>query len=225
MEYQIHGTTMQTLEVTLLPGESIFSETGCLISMTPGVNMETHAPGGFGGMLRRALSGNSIMLNFFRAQHDVESVRFTTRMPGHILPLPLQNYGRIIAQRHAFLCAEEDVDFGIETTLNIGRLFGGNGLVFTYLEGDGIGFISVDGEVIQQDLHRGESLLVHPGHIAAFSASLDYRVQRIQGVSNMLFGGDGLYMIRLTGPGRLWLHSLTIHNLAQILSEYEAGQN
>ncbi|MFD1677861.1 TIGR00266 family protein [Alicyclobacillus fodiniaquatilis] len=220
MEYQIHGTTMQTLEIKLVRGETVFSETGCLVSMTPGTNMETRAPGGFGGMLRRAFSGNSIMLNYFHAPHDAESVLFTTRMPGHILPLPLQNYGRIIVQRHAFLCAEADVEFGVEATLNIGRFLGGNGLIFTYMDGHGLGFVSIDGEILHWDLARGESLLVHPGHIAAFSASLDYRVQRMQGVTNMLFGGDGLYMIRLTGPGRLWLHSLTMHNMAHIMQEY-----
>ncbi|WAH38715.1 TIGR00266 family protein [Alicyclobacillus dauci] len=220
MEYRIHGSTMQTLEVIIAPGECVFSETGCLISMTPGTNMETHAPGGLGGMLRRAFSGNSIMLNYFRATHDTETVQFTTRMPGHILALPLHNYGRIITQRHAFLCAQESVEFGVEATLNVGRLLGGNGLVFTYLDGDGTGFISIDGEVIHHDLERGESLLVHPGHIAAFSATMDYKVQRMAGVQNMLFGGDGLYLVRLTGPGRLWLHSLTIHNLAHVLQEY-----
>ncbi|WAH43899.1 TIGR00266 family protein [Alicyclobacillus fastidiosus] len=220
MEYQIHGSTMQTLEVRLSPGDRLFSETGCLLSMTPGTNMETHAPGGLGGMLRRAFSGNSIMLNYFEATHDVQTVRFTTRMPGHILAIPLRQYGRMIVQRHAFLCAEDSVDFGVEATLNIGRFLGGNGLVFTYLEGEGTGFISVDGEVVHQDLARGEGILVHPGHIAAFTGDVDYRVQRMQGVTNMFFGGDGLYLVRLTGPGRVWLHSVTIHNLAHVLGDY-----
>ncbi|WP_206917286.1 TIGR00266 family protein [Alicyclobacillus acidoterrestris] len=220
MEYQIHGSTMQTLEVTLHPGDSVFSETGCLISMTPGMEMSTRAPGGLGGIIRRALSGNSLVLNYFHAPRNEEIVRFTTRMPGHIVAIALHQYGRVIVQRHAFLCAEASVDFGVEATLNIGRFLGGNGLIFTYLEGDGTGFISVDGEVVHQDLARGESIFVHPGHIAAFTADIDYRVQRIQGMSNMLFGNDGLYMIRLTGPGRLWLHSVTIHNLLHVLGEY-----
>lgn len=224
MEYTIHGTTMQTLEIALAPGECVFSETGCMMAMTPGMSMETRAPGGIGGMLKRAFSGNSLMLNYFRCSHDSESVWFTTRMPGHIVPIPLRQYGRILVQRHAFLSAEDSVEFGIEATLNIGRLFGGNGLILTYLDGDGTGFISIDGEIVQRDLDRGESLLIHPGHIAAFSANMDYRVQRMHGVSNALFGGDGLYLVRLTGPGRVWMHSVTIHNLVHVLEEY-SGKN
>ncbi|WP_067624995.1 TIGR00266 family protein, partial [Alicyclobacillus acidiphilus] len=219
MEYQIHGSTMQMLEVRLQPGETIFSEAGCLLSMTPGTRMETRAPGGLGGMFRRAFSGNSLFLNYFHAQHGQETVQFTTRLPGHILPLSLRQYGRIIAQRHAFLCAEDQVDFGVEATLNLGRFLGGNGLVFMYLDGDGTCFISVDGEVVERDLAPGERLLVHPGHIAAFTSSVDYRVQAMQGVTNMFFGGDGLYMVQLTGPGRIWLHSITIHNLVHIIQE------
>lgn len=220
MEYRIHGNVMQTLEVDINPGETLFSEAGCLISMTPGTQMETKMPGGIGGMFRRAFSGNSLLLNYFRATRDKETVQFTTRMPGHILALPLHQYGKVIVQRHAFLCAEERVDFGIEATLNIGRFLGGNGLVFNYLNGDGTGFISVDGEVIERDLARGESLLVHPGHIAAFTSNIDYKVQAMQGVTNMFLGGDGLYLVRLTGPGRIWLHSLTIHNLVHVIQEY-----
>lgn len=224
MEYTIHGTTMQTLEIELQRSETIFSETGTFISMTPGIEMETRMPGGLGGMFRRAFSGNSVLLNYFHATRDAERIQFTTRMPGHILPLPLAQYGKVIVQRHAFLCAQEDVEFGIEATLNIGRFLGGNGLVFTYLDGAGTGFVSIDGEVIEHQLARGESLLVHPGHIAAFSASLDYRVQPMQGVTNMLFGGDGLYLVRLTGPGHVWLHSLTVHNLIHVLQEYDRGR-
>lgn len=220
MEYQIHGSTMQMLEVRLQPGEIVFSEAGCLLSMTPGVRMETRSPGGIGGMFRRAFSGNSLFLNYFQAQRSQETVQFTTRLPGHILPIDHQEYGRIIVQRHAFLCAQDQVEFGIEATLNIGRFLGGNGLVFTHLDGYGTSFISIDGEVIQRDLAAGESLLVHPGHIAAFTASIDYRVQAMQGVSNMFFGGDGLYMVQLTGPGRIWLHSITIHNLVHVIQEY-----
>lgn len=224
MEYQIHGTTMQTLELHLHPGESAFSETGCLMSMTPGMAMETRAPGGIGGMLRRAFSGNSLMLNFFHASHATESVSFTTRMPGHVVPLVLHESGRVLVQRHAFLAAEESVEFGIETTLNIGRFLGGNGLVLTFMDGNGTGFISIDGEIIHRTLDPGESILVHPGHIAAFSAQMNYRVQRMSGVTNALFGGDGLYLVCLTGPGDIWLHSVTIHNLVHILQEYSGDK-
>ena len=220
MEYRIHGTTMQTLEVRLEPGESVFSEAGCLLAMTPGTYMETRAPGGLAGMFRRALSGNSVFLTYYRAARGESVVQFTTRIPGHILALPLRQYGRVIAERHSFLCAESTVDYGVEVTLNIGRFLGGNGLALTHLAGDGMAFLSIDGEIVERDLARGESLLVHPGHIAAFTDGIDYRVQLMQGVANMLFSGDGLFLVELTGPGRVWLHSVTVHNLVHIIQEY-----
>lgn len=220
MEYQIHGSTMQTLEIILSRGESVFSETGCLLSMTPNVQMRTHAPGGLGGMFRRAFSGNSLLLNEFTSNYGNDAVCFTTRMPGHVVPLDISQTGRVIVQRHAFLCAEDGIAYGSHMTLNMGRFLGGNGLVFNYLDGQGTAFISVDGEVIHRDLAARESLLVHPGHIAAFSGQIEYEIQRMQGVSNFFLSGEGYYLVRLTGPGRVWLHSLTIHNLAHILAEY-----
>jgi uncharacterized protein (TIGR00266 family) len=211
---------MQTLEVTLGRGESIFSETGCLLSMTMNVDMRTHAPGGLGGMFRRAFSGNSLLLNQFSTNDEHETVMFTTRMPGHIVPLDIGETGRVIVQRHSFLCAEEGIEYGTQATLNLGRFLGGNGLVFNYMGGHGMAFISVDGEVIEKSLGPRESILVHPGHIAAFTGQIEYEVQKMQGVSNFFLSGDGYYLVRLHGPGRIWMHSLTIHNLAHILAEY-----
>lgn len=223
MEYQIHGSTMQTLEITLNRGESVFSETGCLLAMSPQIEMRTQSPGGLGGMFKRAFSGNSMLLNLFHAHHDNESVMFTTRMPGHIVPLQLDRVGRVIVQRHAFLCAESGIDYGTQTTFQLGRYLGGNGLIFNYLEGNGMAFVSVDGEVIERQLVPRESLLVHPGHIAAFSGTVGYDLERMQGVTNFFFSGDGYYLVRLSGPGRVWMHSLTIYNLAHIVAEYLPG--
>jgi uncharacterized protein (TIGR00266 family) len=224
LEYQIEGSTMQTLIITLQPGETIFSETGSLLMMTPHVEMSTKATGGLGGMLKRAITGNSLLLNHFHAKRGQEEVMFTTRMPGHIVPFQLNETGEIVVEKHAFLCAEESVEYGAALTLKLGRFMGGNGLFFNYLRGQGKAFISVDGEVVQRELKTGETILVHPGHIAAFTKSIGYEATLMKGVSNFLFGGDGLYMIRLTGPGKVWLHSLTAHNLAIILSEYMNGK-
>lgn len=220
MDYKIEGSTMQTLVTTLNPGDTIYSETGCLLSMSSGVHMFTKATGGVGGMFKRAITGNSMTLNYFQSKEGEAEVMFTTRLPGHIVPFQLEQTGEIIVEKHAFLCAEESVEYGTSLTLKLGRFMGGNGLLFNHLRGQGKAFVSVDGEVIKRELKAGESLFVHPGHIAAFTGSINYEATMMKGVSNFLFGGDGLYMIRLSGPGQVWLHSLTAHNLAVILTEY-----
>lgn len=218
MEYRIDGTTMQTLTVLLNRADTVFSETGCLLMMSGGVRMSTSG-GGFGGMLARKFSGNSLFLNFFEAEGHGEEVMFATRMPGHILPFDMRPaMGEIFVQRHAFLCAEDTVEYKAGFTLRLGRFMGGNGLLFNIVRGDGMAFVSIDGEVVERVLQPGESILVHPGHIAAFTSTVSYDVELMRGIKNMLFGGDGMYMVRLTGPGRVWMHGVSIHNLQEMLT-------
>ena len=218
MRYTISGSTMQTLVIELGAGDSVFSETGSLLLMSDGVTMKTSG-GGLGGAIARRLSGNSLFLNFFEGRGSGEEVMFTTRMPGHIVPLDMRDHDDIVVQRHAFLCAESTVDYATAFTLRLGRFLGGNGLLFNRVRGNGMAFVSIDGEVVERTLDRGESILVHPGHVACFSASVDYRTELMKGVRNVLFGGDGLYLIRLTGPGHVWMHSLSVHNLQEVLLE------
>lgn len=210
---------MQTLVLELSRSDVAFSETGSLLMMTADVKMSTTAGGGLGGMLGRMLTGNSLLLNLFEAERDGAQVMFTTRMPGHIIPLDMRLQGGVVVQQHAFLCAEQGVDYRTGFTLKLGRFLGGNGLLFNHLAGTGMAFVSIDGEVVERRLAAGESILVHPGHIAAFTDGVAYQAELMRGVRNLLFGGDGLYLIRLTGPGHVWMHSLSIHNLQEILME------
>lgn len=216
VDYQIEGTTMQTLVLNLNHGDQVYSETGSLLMMSSGVKMTTKG-GGLGSMLARGLSGNSLFLNFFEAQNHSQQVMFATRMPGHILAFDMSQSYEIIVQRHAFLCAEQSVQYNTAFTLKLGRFLGGNGLIFNQVRGGGMAFVSIDGEVVERQLQAGESILVHPGHIAAFRGSIQYDVELMKGVRNFLFGGDGLYLIRLTGPGHVWLHGVSIHNLREII--------
>ncbi|MCL6442362.1 MAG: TIGR00266 family protein [Alicyclobacillus sp.] len=216
MDYEISGNTMQTLIIRLEPDEAVFSETGSLLLMSGGVEMTTSS-GGLMGALARRFTGNSLFLNFFEAKHEPGEVMFTTRMPGHIVPLDMKWHGDVIVQRHAFLCAETSVQYTTGMTLKLGRFLGGNGLLFNRIRGEGTAFVSIDGEVVQQTLRAGEKVLVHPGHLACFTATVKYRTQVVRGVRNILFGGEGLYLVELSGPGTIWLHSLSIHNLHEIL--------
>ncbi|WP_273366748.1 AIM24 family protein [Alicyclobacillus herbarius] len=142
MDYRIEGSTMQTLVISLRRGEAVYSETGCLLMMTDGIRMSTKG-GGLGQMLARGLSGNSLFLNVFEAMDDDEEVMFTTRLPGHILALDMRQMYEVVLQRHAFLCAEDGVDYQTAFTLKTGRLMGGNGLVFNTVRGEGMAFVSI----------------------------------------------------------------------------------
>ena len=218
MQYRIEGSTMQTLILELSRGDAAFSEAGCLLMMSAGIRMSTSTGGGVGGMLGRMLTGNSIFLNVFESTGSDEQVMFTTRMPGHILSLDMRTHRAVIVENHAFLCAEQGVEYRSGFTLKLGRFLGGNGMIFNRLSGDGMAFVSIDGETVDRELAGGESILVHPGHIAAFTDGVHYKAELMRGVRNLLFGSDGLYLIRLTGPGHVWMHSLSIHNLQEILT-------
>lgn len=221
MQYHIVGTTMQSLTIKLFnQHEGIYSEAGCLLYMTPNIQLQTSGNGGLGGMFKRWITGNSVFLNHFQLAQGYEGeVVFTTRFPGHIIPLEL--HGRdIFVQRHSFLCAEESVQLEPQPALNGIGLFGGNGLVFNKLSGEGQAFISVDGETIEKELSPGESILVHPGHLAAYEASVRVELQRQIGFKNMFLSGDGIFLLKLTGPGKILLHSLSIHSLAASIAEF-----
>lgn len=220
MKYSVDGSVMQTVKIGLDQGESIYSETGALLYMTPEIALQTNFTGGIGGVLKRAITGNSLTLNHFTAQGNEGVVTFTTRMPGHIVPLQIDDYGSVLVQRHSFLCAEESVQFSIAGNFGLSGFFGGNGLIYNSLSGNGMAFISVDGEVTEKELNPGETLLIHPGHLAAYEQKVQFEVQRLKGFKNMFLGGDGIFLAKVTGPGKIWMHSLSIHNLAEVLSPY-----
>lgn len=220
MDYEIKGTTMQTLQINLDQGDSIYSEAGALLSMAPTIELETNFTGGIGGVFKRAITGNTAVLNHFKAAHGDGHVSFSTRMPGHIVQLELSHYRAVHVQRHSFLCAEESVELDVIGNLGLTGFFGGNGLIYNELKGDGLAFISVDGEVNEQYLEAGETILVHPGHLAAYDARVSFEVQRLKGFKNMFLGGDGLFLAKLTGPGTIWLHSLSLHSLGEVLKPF-----
>lgn len=220
MKYEIIGSTMQSLKIDLEDGESIYSEAGSLLSMSPTIELETNFTGGFGGVFKRAITGNTAVLNHFKAEKGAGHVSFSTRMPGHIVPLQVDRYPSVHVQRHSFLCAEESVSLNVVGNMGLTGFFGGNGLIYNKLEGNGLGFISVDGEVTEVDLAHGETILVHPGHLAAFDSSVTFEVQRLKGFKNMFLGGDGLFLAKLTGAGTVWLHTLSLHSLAEVLQPF-----
>jgi len=221
MHYEIKGEVMPMLEVHLEHGEAIYTESGGMAWMSEGIQMETSGRGGLGKMLGRALSGESLFLTTYTCQAAQATIVFTPEAPGHIVPLPLQAGNSIIAQKDAFMCAEDDVQMEMHFRKRLGAgLFGGEGFILQKLTGPGLAFVEIAGEVHQYQLQAGQTIKVDPGHIAMYEPTVDYDIEMVRGVSNVLFGGEGLFLATLRGPGRVWLQTMPISNLAAAIRPY-----
>jgi uncharacterized protein (TIGR00266 family) len=225
MQNNIIGTTMPVLEFMLEANEAIIAESGELSWMGASIQMTTHTQmaggGGFFGAIRRVAGGGSLFMTEYRAYGAAGELAFATKVPGHILPVPVGNGYEYMVHRHGFLCATEQVQIGVGFQQSLGAgIFGGNGFRLQHINGNGTAWLELSGEVVTKDLRPGETLRVHPGHVGAFQTSVSFQIARIPGISNMIFGGDGIFLAALTGPGRVWLQSLPISKLAHALLEY-----
>jgi uncharacterized protein (TIGR00266 family) len=215
MQHEIKGTVMPIAEVRLTQGEAIYTETGGMAWMSEGISMKTSGKGGLGKMLGRAFSGESMFLTTYTCDAAEGMIVFAADSPGHIIPITLQAGQSLIAQRGAFLAAQESVQLQSYLSKKFGSgLFGGEGFVLQQITGPGIAFVTIDGEVQQYQLGPGQTMKINPGHIAMYEPSVSYDIQAVKGVSNVLFGGEGLFLATLKGPGRIWLQTMPISHLA-----------
>src|SRR6202789_174440 len=225
MQTRIQGTTMPVLDVQLDPNESVFSESGELSWMTASIQMTTHTQmgggGGLFGVLKRVAGGGSIFMTEYRAYQYPGEVSFATKVPGHIVPVQVGPGQEFLIHRHGFLCATAGIQLGVGFQQSLGAgIFGGDGFLLQRLSGAGMAWLELSGELIVKDLQPGELLRVHPGHVGAFEAGVNFQIMRVPGIRNMIFGGDGIFLAALTGPGRVWLQTLPIAKLAHKLQEY-----
>jgi uncharacterized protein (TIGR00266 family) len=225
MKYDLQGTTMQILNVELGDGETIRSESGRLIFMSDNVKMDTRMEGGLWNSIKRKFAGESFFLVNFISQRGRGIVSFGSEFPGKIIPMQLKVGEEIIAQKDAFLCSEKSITFDATFTKKIGAgLLGGEGLILIKLKGPGLAFFNVGGEVTKVDLQAGQKIRVDTGNLAMFDSGVDYSVERVKGVKNMIWGGEGLFLATCTGPGRVWVQSLPVSELAGKLAEYLPGR-
>lgn len=184
---------------------------------------QTGGSKGVMGVLKRAVAGGGIFMTEYEAEGSAGMVTFATKLPGQILPTKVQEGSGFLVHRHGFLCATEgiEVTMGFQKKLGVG-IFGGEGFILQKLTGDADAWIELDGEVIVYDLQPGQFLRIHPGHIGMFQESVTLDLTTVPGIKNKFFGGDGIFLAKLTGPGRVWLQSLPLSNLAQALSPYFA---
>jgi uncharacterized protein (TIGR00266 family) len=220
MQYQITGSVMQTVALDLLPGEAVFSQTNCMCWMNDAIEMNTHTGGGFFAGLTRSVGGGSFFITDFTARGPGH-VAFAPRFPGTIMPVALAPGQSLICRKETFLVAEKSVTLEIAWQKRLGAgFFGGEGFILQKVTGPGTVFLDLSGEVVERDLGPGERLLVHAGHVGVMETSIQFDIQMVRGFRNILFGGEGLFLATLTGPGHIALQSMPIMNLAEEIGRY-----
>ncbi len=223
MRYVINGTIMQTVAIDLMPGETVFSQTNCMCWMNDAITMNTNTGGGFLSGIKRSLGGGSFFITEFTATGDGH-VAFAPRFPGTMMPVQLGAGQSLICRKETFLCAEKSVTLEIAFQKRLGAgFFGGEGFILQKVTGPGTVFLDLSGEVVEKDLAPGERLLVHAGHVGALDPSVGFDIQMVRGFKNVLFGGEGLFLATLTGPGHVALQSMPIINLAEEIGRYLPG--
>ncbi|MEW6313534.1 MAG: TIGR00266 family protein [Pseudomonadota bacterium] len=227
IDYQIFGSEMQYVEITLDPGEAAVAEAGSMMFMENGIEMETvfgdgsaQQSGLLGKLMgagKRLLTGESLFTTvFFNQAQARKNVYFAAPYPGKIIPVDLTKIGgTLICQKDAFLCAAKGVSIGIAFQRKLGvGLFGGEGFIMEKLEGDGMAFVHAGGTVCERDLAPGEILRLDTGCIVGFQPTVGYDIQYVGKIKSALFGGEGLFFATLQGPGKVWLQSLPFSRLA-----------
>ncbi len=229
MQHKIIGTTMPVLEMTLDPGDCVIAEAGELSWLTSTIELRTStsagANKGFFGAIKRAVGGGSLFMTEYSANGGSGMVAFATKVPGHILPVEVAPNRGYLIHRHGFLCGTSGIELSVGFQRSLGAgVFGGQGFVMQKIGGEGTSWIELDGEVVTYDLAAAETLRVHPGHVGMFEETINFDIRMVPGIRNMVFGGDGLFLAALTGPGRVWLQSLPLSNLAHALAPYLPGK-
>jgi uncharacterized protein (TIGR00266 family) len=225
MQSRILGTTMPVLEFTLDSNESIISEAGELSWMSSSIQLTTHTQlgggGGLFGVLKRVAGGGTLFMTEYRSVGAAGELAFATKLPGHIVPVDVGAGHEYMIQRHGFLCATPQIQISVGFQQSLGAgIFGGDGFLLQHLGGEGTAWLELSGELVIKDLKPGETLRVHPGHVGAFESGVSFQITTVPGIKNAIFGGDGIFLAALTGPGKVWLQTLPISKLAHALMEY-----
>lgn len=216
MKYEIIGNTVPAVELTLNTGEAIVSQSGGMTWQTEGIVMSTDTNGGIKKGIGRMFSGDSFFMNTYIAEQDNAKIAFASTLPGKIFPVNLSTIPNgIIAQKGAFLCAEKSVQFDVAFTRKFSAgLFGGEGFILQNIHGSGTAFLEIDGDVVEKDLAPGEVISVDTGNVVAFDRSVSYSIEIIKGFSNVIFGGEGLFLTKLVGPGKVILQTQNFNDFA-----------
>ena len=217
IDYTIYGDDLQAVEIELDPGETVRAEAGTMLMMDDGIRMETGTGGGIKKGLKRLFTGESFFITSFTQEGAGKArVVFAAPYPGKVIPLDLSEHGgEFLFQKDSFLCAAAGIEIEVAFTKKIGAgFFGGEGFILQKLKGDGLSFAHAGGTVLRRELAAGETLRVDTGCLVAFDTSVDYDIEMQGGFKNALFGGEGLFLAKLRGPGTVFLQTLPFSRLA-----------
>ena len=219
MNYEIKGGSFPVVICNLENGEKMITEKGSMVWMSPNMQMQTHG-GGLGRMFSKALTGESMFQNTYTA-NGAGMIAFGSSFPGQIKAVTIAPGQEMIVQKSAFLASEAGVQLSLHFRKNLGAgLFGGEGFIMQRLSGSGTAFVEIDGSLVEYDLKPGQKIVVDTGNVAGFSVGVQMEIQQVPGVKNVLLGGEGLFNTVLTGPGRLWLQTMPISNVAASIRPY-----
>ena len=220
MQYELKGGAFPVVVCRLNSGESMITEKGSMVWMTPNMEMTTTGGGGIGKMFSKALTGESMLQNIYTARGE-GMITFGSSFPGQILPLEVTPGKSFILQKSAFLASEAGVQLSMHINQKLGAgFFGGEGFIMQKLTGNGIAFAEVDGELVEYTLAPGEQMVVDTGYVMGFELSVSMNIQQVKGLKNMVLGGEGLFNTVLTGPGKIWLQTMPISGVAAAIQPF-----
>ncbi len=224
MQYKIIGGTFPVVTCNLSNGESMITESGAMVWMTANMEMATTG-GGLGKMFSKAFSGESMFQNIWTANGDA-MIAFGSSFPGRIVPIEIGPGKSWILQKRSFLAAER----GVELSMHFNKkaktgVFGGEGFIMQKLSGSGIAFAEIDGDLVEYDLAPGQQMIVDTGNVAGFEETVSIDAQMVKGAKNILLGGEGMFNTVLTGPGRIWLQTMPISNVAAAIAPMLPNSN
>lgn len=219
MQYEIKGGDFPVVTCQLGDGEKMITEKGSMVWMTPNMEMKTQG-GGIGKMFSKVFSGESMFQNTYTA-HGNGMITFGSSFPGTIKAVEISAGNEMIVQKSAFLASEVGVNLSVHFNKKISTgLFGGEGFIMQRLSGNGTAFVEIDGDLVEYELKAGEKIVVNTGNVAGFSSGVNIEIQQVPGLKNKLFGGEGLFNTVLTGPGKVWLQTMPISNVANAILPY-----
>lgn len=219
MRYEIKGGPFPVVECQLENGEQMITERGSMVWMSPNMQMETSG-GGLGRMFSKVLSGESMFQNIYTAKGN-GLIAFGSSFPGQIKPVQISRGQEMIVQKSAFLAAQSGVDLSIHFSKKMSAgFFGGEGFIMQRLSGSGIAFVEIDGDLIEYELMAGQQIVVDTGNVAGFTPGVHMEIRQVPGMKNMFLGGEGLFNTVLTGPGKVWLQTMPISNVAMSIRPY-----
>jgi len=221
MKYEIKGTPLPVAICTLDANETMITEKGSMSWMSSNMNMETSSNGGVGKAFGRMFTGEAFFQNKYSPLGGPGMIAFASSFPGQILPIQIQPGASMIVQKSAFLASESGVTLSLHFQKKLGAgFFGGEGFIMQKLSGSGMAFVEIDGSVIDYTLQPGQSMLIDTGYLAMMDESVQMSVEAVKGLKNTVFGGEGIFNTKVTGPGRIWIQTMPISNVAGAISAY-----